>query len=397
MPSAPAPLSAGPEVAPPATLSVYVMVAMVAMAGPLYIDIMPAIIAALRTEYGLSPAQAGYVAASNGYGSTFGALAALFLVPRIAWRPLSAALLLALVVADLASMGAKGFEMLVVLRFLHGVAGGLLVGVTYALLAQMADPRRGFGILFIFHFGFGGVGIVASIFASSFFQQGMVFAILVAFSLIALVLLLRLPTFRQPGTGVPGRKTAPRGRWPVPLMARIGALFLFQAANLGLGAFLIGIAVDFGHSAVFAGTVVAFSLGAGVPGALIMLMLSRRYGWMPLVPVVAAAGLSKLLVMAGASPALYALAVAAIFFTMAIALPYGFALCARDDSSGRAAVLAGFASKLGLASGPAIAGILYSTGVNLLVGTAVATVMVAAGLFAFSLRGEVARPAAERS
>lgn len=387
MTSAPASVPADGAPVPHAALSVYVMVALLAMAGPLYIDIMPAIVAALRTEYGLSAVQAGYVASSNGYGSTCGALASLFVVPRFAWRPLSAALLLAMVAADSATIGAHGFETLVVLRFFHGLAGGLLVGVAYALLAQMADPRRGFGILFVFHFGLGGVGIVASIFAASFFRQGMVFAVLVVFSVVALGLLLRLPTFRQPGARLP---TALRGKvgWSAPLAARIGGLFLFQAANLGLGAFLIGMAGDFGHAPAFAGTVVGFGLWAGVPGALIMLALSRRFGWMPLVPVVAAAGLSKLLMMTGAQPALYAFAVAAIFFTMAIALPYAFALCSRDDSTGRAALFAGFASKLGLASGPAIAGIVYSHGAPLLVGVAVVTVMVAACLFAFSLRGE---------
>lgn len=388
MPSVTASPSAGGASAPHSALSVYVMVAMVAMAGPLYIDIMPAIIAALRTEYGLSAAQAGYVAASNGYGSTVGALAALFIVPRIPWRALSAALLLALILADSATIGAHGFEPLMILRFVHGVAGGMLVGTTYALLAQMADPRHGFGIVFILHFGFGGIGIMASVYAASLFRQGVVFAVLVAFSVIALFLLMRLPAFRQPGVREPSKAAVWTGAWSAPLVARTAGLFLFQAANLGLGAFLIGIAVDFGHTAAFASTTVGFALWAGVPGALIMLMISSRYGWMPLVPVVIAAGLAKLLVMTGAQPALYAIAVAAIFFTMAVALPYGFALCARDDTSGQAALLAGFASKLGLASGPAIAGILYSHGADLLIGAAVATVMVAAGLFAFSLRGQ---------
>ena len=378
---------------PHGALSVYVMVAMVAMAGPLYIDIMPAIIAALRTEYGLSAARSGYVAASNGYGSTCGALAALFIVPRVPWRALSAGLLLALVAADGATIGAHGFETLMVLRFLHGVAGGMLVGTTYALLAQMADPRRGFGIVFILHFGFGGLGIMASVYAASLFRQGVVFAVLVAFSVVALLLLLRLPAFRQPGRRPPSLAAVRGGGWPVPLIARIAGLFLFQAANIGLGAFLIGIAVDFGHAAAFASTTVGLALWAGVPGALLMLMISRRFGWMPLVPVVVAAGLSKLLVMTGAAPALYALAVAAIFFTMAIALPYAFALCARDDASGRAALLAGFSSKLGLASGPAIAGLLYVHSATLLIGVAVGAVIVAAGLFAVSLRGA---PRAER-
>lgn len=367
----------------PGGLIVAVLLALLAMAGPLYIDIMPSIVAALRSDYGLSATQAGFVAASNGYGSTLGALLALFIVPRLPWRPLAAGLLLALIAADVGTTFVNGYEALVAVRATHGVIGGLLVGLCYALIARSADARQGFGILFVFHFGFGGLGVLASTFLAPYMTHGVVFLVLAAFGVLALMVVPLLPAFEPPQPG-PERASAV-GRLPARSLLRIGGLFLFQAANLGLGAFLVGIGADLGHAASFSGAAVGLGLWAGVPGALAMLVLSRFLGWRPLVPIVLAAGFSKALIGLGQDPALFAGAIAAVFLTMAMALPYVFALCAEGDASGRSAVLAGFASKLGLSTGPAIGGLIYPLGAGALITASIVTVTAAALLFALSL------------
>ncbi|QEL26934.1 MFS transporter (plasmid) [Bosea sp. F3-2] len=368
----------------PSGLRIALLLALLSMAGPLYIDIMPSIVAALRTEYGLDATQAGFVAASNGYGSTLGALLALFIVPRLPWRPLAIGLLLGLVAADVATTGVRSYEALVVVRAVHGVIGGLLVGLCYGLIARTADPRQAFGILFLFHFGFGGIGVFASTFLAPYMTHGVVFLVLAAFSILALLVVPFLPLFRSPQPGLERAGTDSAGI-PVRNLFRIGGLFLFQAANLGLGAFLIGIGSDLGHAASFSGAAVGFGLWAGVPGALAMLAISRVYGWRPMVAVVLAAGFSKALIGLGHDQALFAFAIAAVFFAMAMALPYAFAICSDGDDSGRSAMLAGFASKLGLSTGPAIGGLVYLHGVWALIAAAIVTVIAASALFAWSL------------
>lgn len=53
---------------------------------------------------GFSSAEAGEVASANVYGAALGAVAAAFLVHRLAWKPVSAGLLVALIAIDLLSM-----------------------------------------------------------------------------------------------------------------------------------------------------------------------------------------------------------------------------------------------------------------------------------------------------
>jgi predicted MFS family arabinose efflux permease len=370
----------------PGPLLVDVMLALVAMAGPLYVDLMPALIATLRAEYGLRPGEAGFVAGVNGYGSMIGALLALVLVSRIPWRASLFGLLAVLTLADLLTMAVRDYPTLLSIRFIHGVAGGLLVGITYALMSQTADPRHSFGVLFVCHFGFGGVGIAMSSLLADKMHSGIVFGILAGFGLIAAALVLLLPRFGQPGA-----VSAPRPRQKMrfislPTFLKVAGIFLFQAANLGLGAFLIGIAVDVGQPRAFAGLVVGLGLIAGVPGSLFMIFLSNRLGWWPVAPALLAAGFAKLLVLYGTTASGFALGVAVVYLTMAVALPYVMSACAQADRDGYSAVLGGFASKLGLACGPIAAGFLYVQGSSILVVASAATTVLAAAVFALAFR-----------
>lgn len=386
-------LTTGKDATRRSTLLVDIILALVAMAGPLYVDIMPALIATLRTEYGLRPDQAGLVAGVNGYGSMVGALLALFLVSRIPWRALLLGLLALLVIADLTTMAVRDYTWLLGIRFIHGVAGGFVVGVTYALMSQTPDARRSFGVLFVFHFGLGGLGIVMSSLLADMLHRGIVFGILAAFGFIAAALMPFLPDFRQPG-GASYSRSGRTSRWmSKPLLLKVIGIFLFQAANLGLGAFLIGIAVNLGQSKTFAGLVVGLGLAAGVPGSLIMIWLSRRLGWRPVVPALLIAGLVKLGVLVGTTPAGFALGVTAIYLTMAVALPYVLAACATSGEDGYGTVLGGFASKLGLACGPIASGFLFAQSPGILVIASTVTVVIAAAAFAMSFRLESLRGA----
>lgn len=384
--SATASLNAASTTVRRGTFSVDIILALVAMAGPLYVDIMPAIIATLRSEYCLRPDQAGFVAGANGYGSMLGALLALFLVSRVPWRAFLIGLLATLIVADLATMAVYDYYWMLSIRFIHGLAGGLLASVAYALMSQTADTRRSFGVLFVFHFGFGGIGIAMSSFFAGKMHSGIVFGILAAFGMIAAVIVPLLPQFRQPGPSSRSRSAASTEWLTLPLILKVCGIFLFQAANLGLGAFMIGIAADLGQSRAFAGLVVGLGLTAGIPGSLLMILLSRKLGWRPVAPALLIAGVAKTLVLVGTAPAAFALSVSSIYFTMAVALPYVLAACATDDKGGRGTVLGGLASKLGLACGPVAAGFLYAQGSSHLVVTAGLASAMAAAVFAFSFR-----------
>ena len=86
-------------------------------------------------------------------------------------------------------------------------------------------------------------------------------------------------------------------------------------------------------------------------------------------------------------PWTYALANCAVGMTWAFVIPYLLGMCAAFDKAGQMAALGGFASKMGLASGPAVAAILM-TGDNygLIINVAVVGLVLSTVLMAIPAR-----------
>src|SRR5262245_52798041 len=129
------PQATNPAAAPGGFLT-YLLLAFLTTAGLFYVDIIAALVASLRDAAGFTAQQAGWVAAANVYGAAIGGLIAVFTVRRLRWR-LTAALLLAILIAlDLLSIRITLPTPLIAVRCIHGLAGGLLVGTGYSLIAR---------------------------------------------------------------------------------------------------------------------------------------------------------------------------------------------------------------------------------------------------------------------
>lgn len=357
----------------PGGLRIELLLAFLAVAGPLYIDIMPVYVAGLRQGLGFTPQQAGLVASLNSYGATLGALLAIPAVTRLPWRRLAAGSALGLIAADLGSASLTGFPALCLLRGAHGVAAGLLVGLAYALMARSAAPDRAFGWLFVVHFALGGLGVMLGTALMGWSYRG-IFLVLAVCSALALAMVPLLPDFPAPPPRSPEAAPAIPGRVRLLALALLG-LFLFQTSNIGIGAFLIGIGQEQGHDLALLGGLIGLGLWLGAAGPLAILPLARRLGRAGMVLLVLLlAAASKALLLAGEGRTLMiSLAVPGLFLIMGAGLSALFALCAGFDRSGRAAAMAGFASKLGLSVGPLLGGVLLPLGwpVLVLAGTVV--------------------------
>ena len=137
-----------------------IMLSFLATAGLFYVNIMAAIVDGLVSGLGLSDSAAGNIGAANIYGAAFGALTAVVFIKRIPWRALAVACLVGLIAIDLGSIAIDNSEILLLVRLAHGVIGGLLVGVSYAVIARSGKVDRTFGVLLFVQFGLGGLGVM---------------------------------------------------------------------------------------------------------------------------------------------------------------------------------------------------------------------------------------------
>lgn len=378
-----------PKVSPDGMLA-RVLLSFLATAGFFYVNIMPAIVDGLKEGLAFSNRDAGLVASCNIYGAAFGSFVIAFFVRRIAWRTYAGAFLLALIAVDLLSMGIETPMPLMLARFAHGCIGGALVGIGFSVMARTRNPDRTFGMLLVVQAFAGGLGVMSIPLLVASSGTRVLFLALILFSAVTYVLMHFLPDYaRDPvaeARHVDGIATA-RVR---PFMLSLLAVFLFQAANMGTYAYIIGLGKHAGLDAVFVSESLGIANWVGVAGAGLVVWLSTRHGLVKPLAVGAflTIGGTLLLLQAAVVP-LWITANFVTGITWNFVIAYMLGMCARFDSSGQAAVWGGFASKMGLATGPLLAALIVGDGqyalligvmTVLLVGSGVAAIVPARSL-----------------
>ncbi|WP_292126207.1 MFS transporter [Brevundimonas sp.] len=358
--SAPAPRRGLPHV-PEDSLLASILLSFLATAGLFYVNIMAALVDGLISGAGLTSKQAGLVVSANVYGAAVGALVAVFIIRRLPWRPTALSVLCGLIVVDLLSTLIKAPDLLIGLRFFHGLMGGLLVGVAFAVIARTKTPDRTFGMLLVVQFGLGGLGLMFLPRLVPVFGHGVLFLALAAFSAVTLAMTPFLGVYApRPAPSPLAAKAATR--W-VPLILAFAAIFLFQASNMGLAAYIIGL----GKAAGLELGLITGTLGAanwiGALGSMLVVAIGVRFGrfWPLMAGLALTLGGTWAFHFSGL-PWIFLIANIGTAVTWAFVIPYLLGMCAAFDTVGQMAALGGFFSKMGLASGPALAAFVVAGG-----------------------------------
>lgn len=357
------------------------LLAFLATAGLFYVNIMSALVDGLVTGLHFSNAEAGNVGSANVYGAAAGALVAVFTVKFISWRPVALALLATLIAIDLGSTLIHGATPLTGVRFLHGLVGGLLVGVSYSVMARLENPDRAFGVLLVVQYGLGGLGVMWLPKLVPMYGAGVLFLALATFSAVALGMFAFLPDYpRNRAISAPVGSRVAVKHPALLVIAAVGSMFLFQAGNQGLGAFILGLARHDGLSADFASDALGIATWVGMLGAVLCVVLGTKLGrFWPLVIAMSLTLVGNWAFHFSESGAIYAVANCVTGVTWAFTIPYLFGMCSQMDHNGQITVLGGFCSKMGLATGPFIAGhVLAHDDYGLLINLAVATLALSA-------------------
>jgi predicted MFS family arabinose efflux permease len=339
-----------------------VLLSFLATAGFFYVNIMPALVDGLKQGLGFSNKQAGLVGSCNVYGAACGAFLIAFLVRHINWRSAAHLLLFGLMGMDVFSMLVHNPFALMSVRFSHGFIGGMLVGLSYSIIARTTSPDRTFGVLLLVQVLLGGLGVMSLPLLVRKLGLNVLFATLVAFSVTTLLMLQFLPDYpvRQASFGAHDGK-APASK--LKLILALFSVFLFQAANMGLFAFIIGLGKHYGLEVRFISETVGIADWVAILGALLVIVVSTRFGI--LKPILG----GMVLAIVGTAAFHYSevkwIWIAANFGTgiaWNFVISHLLGMCARFDASGQTAVWSGFASKMGLASGPMLASFLVGAG-----------------------------------
>jgi predicted MFS family arabinose efflux permease len=339
-----------------------VLLAFLATAGLFYVNIMPALVDGLIEGLGFSNREAGLVGSANVYGAAVGAFSAVFVVKRVSWRIAAVVLLIGLIAVDFLSMLLTSAPVLIGTRFVHGCIGGLLVGIGFAVISRTTEVDRTFGYLLTIQFGLGGLGLIYLPPLVPAFGTKALFLSLVSFSVVTLLMLPFLSEYpaREQEPGTDGRK----GNRKLIALALL-ATFLFQAANMGIYAYAIGIGKHALLETGFVSNALGVAAWVAIVGSVLVILMSTRYGrlWPVGIAILLTAVSIWLLHFSDVKPggwetSVYWWSNVLWGITWAFVISYLLGMCSEFDTTGQMAALGGFASKMGLASGPAVAALL---------------------------------------
>jgi predicted MFS family arabinose efflux permease len=336
-----------------------VFLAFLSTAGLFYVNILPALVDGLITALGFSNQQAGSVASANLYGAALGALSIVFLIRKLDWQLTALILLGGLIAIDTASMFVTQANTMIGLRFVDGCVGGMLVGTGFSVIARTDGPDRTFGVLLFVQFGLGGLGVMMLPGLVDQFGTRALFLALIAFSAVTLLMLPFLPDYKVDAAEAAARKALHGKVKVLPLLFTLVAIFLFQASNNALYAYIIGLGEHFGQQGAMITTTLGFAAWLGLVGAGLVVAISDRFGY--LKTLAAGLGLTILGTWAFLQSDIgwiWIVANCLIGITWAYTIAYLLGLVSRFDTAGQMAAMGGFASKMGLASGPAIAAMI---------------------------------------
>jgi len=340
----------------PNNMTASVFLAFLATAGLFYVNIMPALVNGLIDGLGFTNQQAGAVGSANMYGAAVGALSIVLVIKRLRWKLAAVVFLAGLITIDLLSMLITDAGTLLIVRFIHGLVGGMLVGTGFAIIARTANIDRTFGVLLFVQFGLGGLGVMFLPGLVPVYGTAILFFALIAFSLITLIMLPFLPNYpiKSKAGQVAGDKSTAIDK--PNLVLTLLAIFTFQGANMGLYAFIIGLGKHYGLDSEFISLTLGIAAWIGLAGAGLVIIMSTRYGHFKPVffgTMITALGSAAFVYSDTAS--IFFIANCLLGVTWAFVIAYLLGLVAKFDVSGQMAALGGFASKMGLASGPVVA------------------------------------------
>ena len=334
-----------------------IMLAFLTTAGIFYINIMPAVVSGLKEALDFTNQQAGFVSSANLYGAAIGALSAVFLIKRINWRSWSYALLVVLVAIDTSCMFIASPEVMIATRFIHGLVGGLLVGIGFGIISRTNEADKTFGYLLFIQWGLGGLGLMYLPGLVPSFGLSALFISLITFTLVTLVMMPFIPHYAIEDIDVAENTDTTIKR--IPLSLNLFAIFLFQAANMGLFAYMIGLGKVEGLTIQFMSPALASASWIALVGAFLVIVIGTKFGrTLPLITAVVITAIASWVLHYSESEQVYLIANIVIGITWAFTLPYMFGICSEFDKAGQLAALGGFASKMGLATGPMVGALL---------------------------------------
>lgn len=330
--------------------------------GFLFLTTLPIYLGGAADTFGFSPAQIGFLGSGYFAGFMLPPLAVAAWLPRVDWRVATLLSGTISVAACLATLATGAYGLLLGSLFVLGVGCGSINTIVYRILGAATNVDRVFGIanLIALVLQAALVLVFTNVVSPRYGFSGFTVALAVALA-VMLIGTVWVPPSGQ-GMGKTSARNA-QGTLSVSIMASQGAMLALYVGTPGMWAFTERIGADAGFRPEAIGQLVAGAMLVVGFGSLIAAVQATRWG--RLWPM--AAGCLMIIAgffasVAAADFAPYVLAVLAWCFAWGYVLTFSFGVIADTDPGGRFVGATAAGQGIGMATGPALAGLVISNG-----------------------------------
>lgn len=371
------------------TLPLLFAVAVLGLVGPFVFLVSPVIAGQLALQWHWSATDIGLLMFAELAGASLVTFPAIFLLRRLAWRPLALTTSVLFAVIALASAwvaaGGVPLEWLFPLRFLGGAAGGLLSVVCVMAAGASPVPHRAFAFWTAGQTVSAGLGLFGLPLLFTFTGMSGLYLVLAAMSVLGLVTLGGLPTRWQPHVHI--------SRMAKPLAAglSLAAIFCYYVAISGAWAFVGVPGGALGLSETDIGNLTSAALFTAIIGSAIASLVGDGAHRTPATLCFFALLLGSVALIALTGQTLiYIAAVLVLQTCWSFLVPTLMATLADNDGKGNLMIVSNMIIGGGASIGPVLAGAALEHGDSYtavaVVGTAL--LILAAGAFLIArLRG----------
>ncbi|WP_223510842.1 MULTISPECIES: MFS transporter [unclassified Pseudomonas] len=314
----------------------------------------PAVAAQLATQWQLSPSQIGDLFSTELGAMSLATLPALWWLKRIDWRRAALAAGVLFIAANLLSILAHDYSILLALRFCSALAGGSLMIICLSSAASTPNPGRVYGLWVMGQLVVGAIGL--SILPRLFEHYGLSACYLILAGLMTVFLpLARYFPEGSPPTEKNAEHVALVSKWKAAL--GILGILSFYISLSGVWTFIGSISTRAGLSAESSGEILAIATLTGIVGAGCASLIGNRLPRLLLLLLGYGLMAGSVLLLLGQPEMLrFALAALLFKFTWTFILPLILACLADLDRSGKLMNASNLVIGGGLAIGPTVAG-----------------------------------------
>jgi predicted MFS family arabinose efflux permease len=234
-------------------------------------------------------------------------------------------------------------------------------------------------MLLVVQYSFGSLGIWLVPRLVDSFGYSAAFGTLISFTLMTLLILPFVPNVESPSKS----DNTTSGLFQIPMTMMLFfvlcALFLFQAANMGVADYAFELGKDIGLSNNEISNILTLANIISISGGLLVYIIGTKFGrTIPLIIGISVATIFTYLLHYSDNTNIYFIANTFTGIAWGFTIPYLLGLCATFDFHGQMAALAGFVSKMGLASGPLIGSLfIISNGFSYIINLATIALLIA--------------------